>query len=128
MAILVTGRRRPGIEARVGNRHEKELPVYHRSGCQAPGSAHPYAHLWDNGSSAVDELRRIMDIRAWHWKDFSAGSYSVGSPLANMERTLVPVYFLHRYQVEAAVKLIGGVDYNYAMRGDGQFALQKGRS
>ncbi len=90
-----------------------------------PGSAHPYAHLWDNGPSAVDELRRIMDVRATALERFSEEAIPVGSPLANLERTLVPVYFLHRYQVEAAVKLIGGADYNYALRGDGQFALKK---
>jgi hypothetical protein len=30
------------------------------------------------------------------------------------------VYLFHRYQTEATVKLIGGVDYAYSMRGDGQ--------
>ena len=30
------------------------------------------------------------------------------------------LYFLHRYQTEATVKLIGGMDYNYAVKGDGQ--------
>ena len=32
----------------------------------------------------------------------------------------MPLYLLHRYQAEAAVKLIGGVNYAYAVRGDGQ--------
>jgi len=27
---------------------------------------------------------------------------------------------LHRYQVEAASKLVGGMDYVFALRGDGQ--------
>jgi hypothetical protein len=31
---------------------------------------------------------------------------------------------LHRYQVEAASKLIGGMDYTFALRGDGQTATQ----
>ncbi|MEJ2005532.1 MAG: zinc-dependent metalloprotease, partial [Cyclobacteriaceae bacterium] len=30
----------------------------------------------------------------------------------------------HRYQTEAAVKLIGGLDYRYALRGDGQFVTR----
>jgi len=33
---------------------------------------------------------------------------------------LVPLYFAHRYQAEAAVKMIGGLNYRYALRGDGQ--------
>ncbi|NIR59193.1 MAG: peptidase, partial [Gammaproteobacteria bacterium] len=43
-----------------------------------------------------------------------------GTPLAALEEALVPIYLLHRYQVEAAVKLLGGVHYTYAVRGDGQ--------
>jgi hypothetical protein len=30
------------------------------------------------------------------------------------------MYFYHRYQLEAATKLVGGMFYNYALRGDGQ--------
>jgi hypothetical protein len=33
---------------------------------------------------------------------------------------LAPLYLHHRYQVKAASKVIGGLDYSYAMRGDGQ--------
>ncbi|MBR9991244.1 MAG: zinc-dependent metalloprotease, partial [Gemmatimonadetes bacterium] len=39
-----------------------------------------------------------------------------GRPLAMMEEALVPLYLHHRYQTEAAVKTVGGVYYNYAMR------------
>ncbi len=39
---------------------------------------------------------------------------------AELEAVLVPVYLHHRYQLQAAVKVIGGVDYSYALRGDGQ--------
>jgi len=31
----------------------------------------------------------------------------------------VPVYLHHRYQLEAAIKVVGGVTYTYTMRGDG---------
>jgi hypothetical protein len=40
--------------------------------------------------------------------------------MAWLEDRLVPVYLFHRYQVEAAVKTIGGQEYSYALRGDGQ--------
>jgi hypothetical protein len=33
---------------------------------------------------------------------------------------LVPIYLLHRYQVQAVAKLIGGNDFRYTLRGDGQ--------
>ena len=32
----------------------------------------------------------------------------------------MPVYFHHRYELEAASKVVGGLRYTYAMRGDGQ--------
>jgi hypothetical protein len=37
--------------------------------------------------------------------------------MAMLEDVLVPVYFYHRYQVEAACKLVGGQDYTYALNG-----------
>jgi hypothetical protein len=40
--------------------------------------------------------------------------------MATLEDTLVPIFMLHRYQTEAASKLIGGMDYTFAVRGDGE--------
>jgi hypothetical protein len=84
------------------------------------GGAHPHAHLWDNGPDAADELIRIMKIRAAALARFSENAIPTGAPLAQLEDTLVPLYLMHRYQCEAAVKLIGGLDYRYQVRGDGQ--------
>jgi hypothetical protein len=36
-----------------------------------------------------------------------------------MERRLVPVYLLHRYQLEATAKLLGGLYYDYGLKNDG---------
>ena len=84
------------------------------------GSAHPHAHLWDNGSDPVAELNRILEIRAAALKRFGENAIRTGEPLAKLEDELVPLYLLDRYQAEAASKLIGGLDYRYALRGDGQ--------
>lgn len=84
------------------------------------GSAHPYAHLWDNGQDAADELNRVMQIRSVALKNFGVNNIREGTPMAMLEVTLVPVYFFHRYQAEAASKIIGGLNYRYALRGDGQ--------
>ena len=32
--------------------------------------------------------------------------------------------FYTRYQIEAAAKIVGGLDYTYALRGDGQMISQ----
>ncbi|MGH7947966.1 MAG: zinc-dependent metalloprotease [Candidatus Binataceae bacterium] len=85
-----------------------------------PGSAHPQTHLWDNGTNAVDELKRFMQLRAAALKRFSENNIRPGAPMATLEEALVPLYLGHRYQVEAAIKVIGGMSYTFALRGDGQ--------
>src|SRR6266478_4668578 len=88
------------------------------------GSSSSVAHLWDSGANAVDELNRLMQVRATALKNFGEKNIREGAPLATIEDVLVPVYLLHRYQVEAASKLVGGLDYTFALRGDGQTPTQ----
>jgi hypothetical protein len=82
------------------------------------GSAHPHTHLWDNGEDACAELERIIRLRMFILERFSEKSIKTGTPYAEIEDLLVPAYMFHRYQLEAAVKTIGGVEYNYALRGE----------
>ena len=84
------------------------------------GGAHPSAHLWDNGNDAIDEMDRLMNVRQQALKNFSEYNIRENAAMSTLEEVLVPLYLSHRYQTEAVVKLIGGVDYNYAMRGDQQ--------
>ena len=84
------------------------------------GSAHPHAHLWDNGADPATELDRVLAVRAAALKRFSMDAIPVGTPMSRLEDVLVPLYLMHRYQTEAAAKEIGGLDYRYALRGDGQ--------
>ena len=88
------------------------------------GSSSSMAHLWDSGANAVDELNRIMQVRGAALKRFGENNIREGAPLATLEDVLVPLYMLHRYQVEAASKLVGGMDYTLALRGDGQTPTQ----
>ncbi len=83
------------------------------------GSAHPYAHLWDNGPDAAEELTRMLAVRKAALARFGQDAIKTGEPMAELEDTLVPLYLLHRYQTEAAAKWIGGINYRYAVRGDG---------
>jgi len=82
-------------------------------------SAHPNTHLWDNGADAVTELKRMLTVRAKALAKFGETVIRRGAPMATMEDVLVPVYLHHRYQLEAAIKVVGGVTYSYTMRGDG---------
>ena len=87
---------------------------------RAPGGLHPQAHLWDNGVNAAEELKEVMKVRSKALQQFGEKNIQPGMPMAMLEDALVPVYFYHRYQIEAATKLVGGMYYNYAVRGDGQ--------
>jgi hypothetical protein len=89
-----------------------------------PGASSSQAHLWDSGSNPVDELNRLMQVRAAALKRFGENNIREGTPLATLEDVLVPIYLLHRYQVEAASKLVGGMDYTFAVRGDGEVPTQ----
>ncbi len=88
------------------------------------GSSSSAAHLWDHGANAVDELNRLMKARAAMLARFGENNIREGAPLATLEDALVPLYLIHRYQVEAACKLVGGMDYTFALRGDGQTPTQ----
>ena len=83
------------------------------------GGAHPYAHLWDNGSSPVDELKRIADLRSKALERFGLNNIPGGQPTSVLEDVLVPLYLSHRYQVEGVSKIIGGVNYSYSVKGVG---------
>lgn len=87
---------------------------------RAPGGLHPDAHLWDNGTNVVDELKEVMKVRSKALQQFGEKNIRPGMPMAMLEDALVPVYFYHRYQIEAVTKLVGGMYYSYAVRGDGQ--------
>lgn len=84
------------------------------------GSAHPHGSLWDDGADPVAELARMMGVRRAAIERFGLPALHPGEAVSNLRRKFVPVWLLHRYQVEAAAKLLGGVDSRYALAGQGQ--------
>ena len=80
------------------------------------GSSQPQAHLWDNGGDATQELDRILELRRHALDEFGADNLAPGQPLSELEKVLTPVYLMHRYQVEAVAKQIGGYHYGYEVR------------
>src|SRR5205809_2077210 len=77
------------------------------------------AHLWDNGSNAIDGLANVMKVRAAALQRFGENNIRADAPMATIEDVLAPLYMYHRYQVEAAAKLVGGEDYTFSLRGKG---------
>ena len=82
------------------------------------GAAHPLASLWDNGSDPIAQLEHDLRVRQIGLESFDASKLAPGSPRADLENLLVPLYLHHRYQVEATAKMLGGAYYNYGVAGD----------
>ena len=83
-------------------------------------TSHPDGNLWDNGADAIAELEHLMRVREIALQRFSERTIRIGRPLATIEETLVPIYLLHRFQIQAVGKLIGGQYFNYRLRADPQ--------
>ncbi|MCH8059625.1 MAG: zinc-dependent metalloprotease [Proteobacteria bacterium] len=83
-------------------------------------TAHPEGNLWDNGTDAIVELEHLLKVRAHALARFSERNIRLDRPMATLEEVLVPVYLLHRFQIKAVGKLVGGSYFTYTMRGDGQ--------
>ncbi len=94
------------------------------SDARASGGANAYAHLWDNGANATDGLKELLKIREKAIGNFSEENIRKGEPNSVLEDIFVPLYFLHRYQTEAVAKVIGGLEYTYAVKGDNQIPLK----
>ncbi|MEO5972571.1 MAG: zinc-dependent metalloprotease [Sphingomicrobium sp.] len=82
------------------------------------GSAHPEGAMWDDFGDPRAELTRMMAVRRMAIDRFGAAALPAGESLAGLRRSFVPVWLLHRYQVEAAAKYLGGVDFPYAVSGE----------
>jgi hypothetical protein len=82
------------------------------------GDAQPYASLWDNGANAVEELKRMIQVRKVALDNFGKASLHKGRPYSDLQEILMPVYYSHRYQATAAAKWLGGVEYSYSLKQD----------
>ena len=80
------------------------------------GSAKAFSHLWDNGELPYKELNKLLKVRDLALKNIDLDNLVEGEPYDRIEDILVPIYMLHRYQIEAAAKAIGGVDYLYFVK------------
>lgn len=84
------------------------------------GGLHAFAHLWDNGNDPIGELKRINTLRDHTLKKMGTGTIPDGTPYSELEKKLVPVYLMHRYQVDGVSKIIGGVDFEYSVKDSGK--------
>ena len=84
------------------------------------GAGHQFASVWDNGDNLVEHLKHEIEVRRIGLANFSSAMIRNGEPMSNLEFVLLPLYMHHRFQLNAAAQSIGGANYLYALRGDGQ--------
>lgn len=100
--------------------HARGLDYISDNDARPQGGAHPTAHLWDYGQDPIEQLAHILEVRDIALTQFGMANIPSGRPTTYLEDVLVPIYFFHRYQVEGTVKLIGGMEYTYKIKGDNQ--------
>ena len=108
----------------LANAASKGLTFISDRDARDPGGLHPTAHLWDVGKDPVKGLEEIMKVREKALAQFGVNNIRKDEPMAMLEDVLVPVYLFHRYQLEAVAKQVGGLQYTYALKGDGQLVTQ----
>ena len=87
---------------------------------RADDTAQPWASLWDDGADPTAELIRLMGVRRAAIDHFGLQALAPSEPMSDLARRFVPIWLLHRYQMVAAVKAVGGVDLRYAVNGGGR--------
>ncbi len=111
---------KPALIAFVEEGRALGFPFISDPDSRAYSDMHPAGNLWDNGSDAVAELQRIVTLREKALAQFGENTLPFGQPYSSLEEVLVPIYYYHRFQVEAVAKWLGGSDYRYALRRPGQ--------
>lgn len=111
---------RKAQERRVKIAHEEGLVFVADNDSRNPGTGHVRGSLWDTGTDPVDSLEIHMAVRAHALARFGEETLRSGESMRALHGKLVPLYLYHRYQVQAAAKLIGGMDFAYRTEGDGR--------
>ena len=105
------------LKALIAENDKRGLLYISDADSRSVADAHAYSSLWDNGADAVAELKKMMTIREVALSNFGADNLKSGRNLSDLEEVLVPVYYFHRFQIEAAAKWLGGLDYDYSDKG-----------
>jgi hypothetical protein len=90
------------------------------------GSSHAEGLLWDFGPDTLATYDHLMKVRRTALDRFSFDVLPPARQAGEIEARLVPVYLLHRYQLEAVARLLGGSRYASTTAGDIQSGLEQG--
>jgi hypothetical protein len=80
----------------------------------------PEVTRWDEGATMFDAVTRSSKVRRVLIDKFDERAIQPGEPLALLNMRFAHVYLHHRYSLEGVSKYVGGMDFSFALRGDGQ--------
>ena len=110
---------RSALEAIVRQGYAQGMRFVADADARDPGTAQPYGAMWDDGPDPLNGLDHVLKVRRIALDRFGLDNLPDGTPVSDLRRVIVPIYLFHRYEVDAVSKLIGGVNFTYAVAGDG---------
>ncbi|MEV7889105.1 zinc-dependent metalloprotease [Streptomyces sp. NPDC002817] len=109
---------------------ERELAALRRTAAEAglvhvtdedghgPEAAHADGVPWVTAGGALQALETILRVRRIALSGFSRGVLPPDRQTGELEERAVLLHLLHRHEVTAVARLIGGVRYAYGLAGD----------
>lgn len=98
-----------------------EKGLYHISAPHTrPFGSHPQVQAWALAEDPITELQEALEVRRFLMAHFDERAIREGEPLYLLRERFVPVYVMHRFLLSSVTKFIGGMEFRYALRGDGQ--------
>ncbi len=80
----------------------------------------PEVTRWVEGATMFDAVTRTAGVRRVLLNKFDERAIKLGEPMHLLNMRFAHVYLHHRYSLEGLIKNVGGMDFRYALRGDGQ--------
>ncbi|HLV25969.1 MAG TPA: zinc-dependent metalloprotease [Gemmatimonadales bacterium] len=84
----------------------------------------PRTNLWDDGTNAAEYFQNRMSVRRVAIDRFGLRNLREGEPVALLQERFSPVYLMHRFAIGSLARAVGGMEYSFAMVGDGQTATR----
>nr|WP_232364529.1 zinc-dependent metalloprotease [Salinimonas lutimaris] len=107
-----------GLAAEIDNARAQNLSFKTDFDTRSSSTASANGHMWDNGQDPLAAYDEITAIRERALASMGVSSIPEHASLSSLEDVLVPVYLLHRYQLVAVAKQVGGLEYSYERKGD----------
>ncbi len=114
---------REGLEEIISDALDQGLRFI-TGGHAAQSGSIPGATQWIEGSTMMEALERTTRVRELLVERFNEEAIDPGEPMSLLNQRFAHVYLHHRYALEGTIKYVGGMDFTYALRGDGQTPAQ----